>query len=80
MVDALDRGLQGQKLVAGSRHRRAHCVDTCPCRIPFYYAFKLAFLVFLGHPQWKGAVVVYNSFLKVSQSVFPPACPLRLDI
>ena len=33
-------------------------------RIPFYYAFKLAFLVYLGYPGWNGATIIYNNFLK----------------
>lgn len=35
-----------------------------PTRIPFYYAFKLAFLVYLGYPGWNGATIIYNNFLK----------------
>jgi receptor expression-enhancing protein 5/6 len=32
--------------------------------VPFYYAFKLAFLVYLMHPQTRGAEFLYNSFLR----------------
>jgi receptor expression-enhancing protein 5/6 len=32
--------------------------------IPFYYAFKLAFLLWLFLPQTKGAKFLYDSFLK----------------
>ena len=36
-------------------------------RIPFYYAFKLAFLVYLGYPGWNGATLIYNNFLKARE-------------
>ena len=32
--------------------------------IPFYYAFKLAFLLWAMLPQTKGAKFLYDSFLK----------------
>ena len=32
--------------------------------IPFYYAFKLAFLLWAMLPQTKGATLIYDSFLK----------------
>jgi len=32
--------------------------------IPFYFAFKLAFLVYLFHPERKGAKTIYDNFLK----------------
>jgi len=32
--------------------------------IPFYYAFKLAFLLWMMLPQTKGAKFLYDSFLK----------------
>jgi len=32
--------------------------------IPFYYAFKLAFLLWAMLPQTKGAKFIYDSFLK----------------
>merc|ERR1712146_165320 len=32
--------------------------------IPFYFAFKLAFLVFLFHPKYTGAKTIYDNFLK----------------
>jgi len=32
--------------------------------IPFYYAFKLAFLLWAMLPQTKGAMVIYDAFLK----------------
>lgn len=38
-------------------------------RIPFYYAFKLAFLVYLGYPGWNGATIIYNNFLKARPSL-----------
>lgn len=37
-------------------------------RIPFYFAFKLGFLCYLGNPDWKGASTIYESFLKVRDS------------
>lgn len=32
--------------------------------IPFYYSFKLAFLIWLMLPQTNGAITIYNHFLK----------------
>ncbi len=32
--------------------------------IPFYYFLKLAFLVFLFHPQFKGATYVYKNYIR----------------
>ena len=32
--------------------------------IPFYYFLKLGFLVFLFHPNFKGATYVYDKYLK----------------
>merc|ERR1712146_531222 len=32
--------------------------------IPFYFAFKLAFLVYLFHPKYTGAKTIYDNFLK----------------
>ena len=32
--------------------------------IPFYYFLKLGFLVFLFHPNFKGATYVYDNYLK----------------
>ena len=31
--------------------------------IPFYFALKLFFLIFLMHPSTKGATVVYNTYI-----------------
>jgi len=33
-------------------------------RLPFYFFFKLCFLVYLFHPQTKGALFIYNSFIR----------------
>uniref|UniRef100_A0A7S2W428 Receptor expression-enhancing protein n=1 Tax=Rhizochromulina marina TaxID=1034831 RepID=A0A7S2W428_9STRA len=30
--------------------------------IPFYYAFKVAFLIWCMHPSWRGAAFVYEQF------------------
>ncbi len=38
--------------------------DTLLYWIPFYYAFKLAFLLWAMLPQTKGAKFLYDSFLK----------------
>lgn len=32
--------------------------------IPFYYPFKISFLVWCMHPKWKGSVTVYESLIK----------------
>jgi receptor expression-enhancing protein 5/6 len=32
--------------------------------IPFFYAIKIAFLVWCMHPTTKGATVLYNSFIR----------------
>ena len=32
--------------------------------IPFYFAFKLAFLIYLFHPKYTGAKTIYDNFLK----------------
>lgn len=40
------------------------CVDFLLYWIPFYYAFKLAFLLWAFLPQTKGASFLYHSFLK----------------
>ena len=32
--------------------------------VPFYYVFKLAFLIFMMHPSTRGAEFLYNSFLR----------------
>lgn len=39
-------------------------VDVLLYWIPFYYAFKLAFLLWLMLPQTKGATFMYEAFLK----------------
>jgi receptor expression-enhancing protein 5/6 len=39
-------------------------VDTLLYWIPFYYTFKMAFLVWAMLPQTKGAKYLYDSFLK----------------
>ena len=39
-------------------------IDTLLYWIPFYFAFKLAFLLWLMVPQTKGAIMIYNHFLK----------------
>jgi len=39
-------------------------VDVLLYWIPFYYAFKLAFLLWLMLPQTKGAMFLYDAFLK----------------
>ena len=31
--------------------------------IPFYFVFKLCFLVFLFHPSTKGATTIYNAYI-----------------
>jgi len=33
-------------------------------RLPFYFVLKLAFLIYLMHPTQKGAVVIYDRFLR----------------
>lgn len=39
-------------------------VDILLYWVPFYYAFKLAFLLWAMLPQTKGAKFLYDSFLK----------------
>ena len=39
-------------------------VDYLLYMIPFYYAFKLAFLLWAMLPQTKGATLIYDAFLK----------------
>lgn len=48
-------------------------------RIPFYYAFKLAFLVYLGYPGWNGATLIYNNFLKGLLHKYESAVDTHLD-
>ncbi len=48
-------------------------------RIPFYYAFKLAFLVYLGYPGWNGATLIYNNFLKGLLQKYESAVDSHLD-
>lgn len=48
-------------------------------RIPFYYAFKLAFLVYLGYPGWNGATLIYNNFLKGLLQKYESAVDTHLD-
>jgi len=48
-------------------------------RIPFYYAFKLAFLVYLGYPGWNGATLIYNNFLKGLLQKYEAAVDTHLD-
>jgi len=38
--------------------------------IPFYYVLKLAFLVFLFHPKFKGATFVYDNYLRDAVAPF----------
>ncbi|GAB5034591.1 receptor accessory protein 5 [Nannochloropsis oceanica] len=47
--------------------------------IPFYYAFKLAFLVYLGYPGWNGATLIYNNFLKGLLQKYEAAVDTHLD-
>jgi receptor expression-enhancing protein 5/6 len=48
-------------------------------RIPFYYAFKLAFLVYLGYPGWNGATLIYNNFLKGVLQKYESTVDAHLD-
>ena len=43
--------------------------------IPFYYAFKAAFLLWCMHPTWRGAEFMYTHFIKDALSVMPPPPP-----
>eukprot|EP00622_Pseudochattonella_farcimen_P004935 FR740454.1.p1 GENE.FR740454.1~~FR740454.1.p1 ORF type:complete len:163 (+),score=21.64 FR740454.1:70-558(+) len=44
--------------------------------IPFYYAFKVAFLLWCMHPTWRGAEFMYLHFIKDALSpVMPPPPP-----
>ena len=40
--------------------------------IPYYYYVKLAFFVFLIAPKTKGALTIYNSFVKELLTKYKP--------
>jgi receptor expression-enhancing protein 5/6 len=47
-------------------YRIADALPCCatPLRIPFYFFFKVGFLVWAYHPSTQGSTVIYNSFIK----------------
>ena len=57
------------------------CCSWLSHRLPFYFSFKLAFLVWLMLPQTQGAKFIYDSFLKVGflEPFFPEYFPTRIN-
>ena len=47
-------------------------LDAVACRIPLYYEAKLLFVIWLWHPQTKGAISLYTTTVQPLLSHYEP--------